>query len=164
MVEPLRHRQTKGAENRHARPTATAPHPDSTHCGNSTSTLPFLKLGCGSSAPCLSARAGRAWRRQRCLDALTKTGRSPGTSEMRERITSAPSPGCARYAAPSRWRWGLSSAERSTPRGPQRRRRASRPRAPATRRNLPCDPPTGSLHPEGGTQPSATISRLKRPG
>jgi hypothetical protein len=29
MVEPLRHRQTKGAANRHARPTATAPHPDS---------------------------------------------------------------------------------------------------------------------------------------
>jgi len=24
------HRQTKGAENRHAQPTATAPHPDST--------------------------------------------------------------------------------------------------------------------------------------
>src|SRR5713101_2225993 len=30
MVGPLRHRQTKGAENRHARPTVTAPHPDST--------------------------------------------------------------------------------------------------------------------------------------
>src|SRR6266446_2432880 len=30
MAEPLRHRQTKEAENRHARPTATAPHPDST--------------------------------------------------------------------------------------------------------------------------------------
>src|ERR1700758_1264341 len=39
-----------------------------THCGNSTTKLPFLKLGCGSSAPCLSARAGQ---------------------------TSAPSPGCA---------------------------------------------------------------------
>jgi transposase len=30
MGEPLRHRQTKGAANRHARPTATAPHSDST--------------------------------------------------------------------------------------------------------------------------------------
>ena len=30
MVEPLRHRQTKGAANRHARPTATAPHSYST--------------------------------------------------------------------------------------------------------------------------------------
>ena len=33
MVEPLRHRQTKGAENRHAQPTATAPHSDSTGAG-----------------------------------------------------------------------------------------------------------------------------------
>ena len=31
MVEPLRHRQTKGAENRYDQPNATAPHPDSTH-------------------------------------------------------------------------------------------------------------------------------------
>jgi hypothetical protein len=30
MVEPLRHRQTKGAANRYARPTAAAPHSDST--------------------------------------------------------------------------------------------------------------------------------------
>jgi hypothetical protein len=30
MVELLRHRQTKGAENRHAQPTVTAPHLDST--------------------------------------------------------------------------------------------------------------------------------------
>ena len=30
MGEPLRHRQTKGVVNRHARPTATAPHSDST--------------------------------------------------------------------------------------------------------------------------------------
>jgi len=30
MVEPLRHRQTKGADNEHARPKATAPHPYST--------------------------------------------------------------------------------------------------------------------------------------
>src|SRR5713101_10038968 len=30
MVGPLRHRQTKGAENRHARPTVTAPHGIST--------------------------------------------------------------------------------------------------------------------------------------
>ena len=30
MAEPLRHRQTKGAANRHARPKATAPHSYST--------------------------------------------------------------------------------------------------------------------------------------
>ena len=30
MPWPLRHRQTKGAANTQARPTATAPHPDST--------------------------------------------------------------------------------------------------------------------------------------
>ena len=30
MVEPLRHRQTKGAANRYARPKATAPHSYST--------------------------------------------------------------------------------------------------------------------------------------
>ena len=30
MVEPLRHRQTKEADNRYVRPTATAPHLDST--------------------------------------------------------------------------------------------------------------------------------------
>jgi hypothetical protein len=30
MVEPLRHRQTKGAANRYARPTAAAPHSYST--------------------------------------------------------------------------------------------------------------------------------------
>ena len=35
MVEPLRHRQTKGAANRHARPTATAPRPDSTQLSRS---------------------------------------------------------------------------------------------------------------------------------
>jgi hypothetical protein len=35
MGEPLRHRQTKGAANRHARPTATAPHSDSTDLGGS---------------------------------------------------------------------------------------------------------------------------------
>ena len=33
MVEPLRHRQTKGADNRYVRPTATAPHLDSTKTG-----------------------------------------------------------------------------------------------------------------------------------
>ena len=31
MAEPLRHRQTKGAANRHAQPKATAPHFYSTH-------------------------------------------------------------------------------------------------------------------------------------
>ena len=31
MVEPLRHRQTKGAANRYARPTAAAPHSNSTN-------------------------------------------------------------------------------------------------------------------------------------
>jgi hypothetical protein len=30
MAEPLRHRQTKEADNRYVRPTATAPHLDST--------------------------------------------------------------------------------------------------------------------------------------
>ena len=30
MVEPLRHRQTKEADNRYVRPTATAPHLNST--------------------------------------------------------------------------------------------------------------------------------------
>jgi hypothetical protein len=30
MVEPLRHRQSKEADNRYVRPTATAPHLDST--------------------------------------------------------------------------------------------------------------------------------------
>ena len=35
MGEPLRHRQTKGAANRHARPTATAPHSDSTDLSGS---------------------------------------------------------------------------------------------------------------------------------
>src|ERR1700733_7099866 len=33
MVESLRHRQTKGAENRYARPIAAAPHSDSTETG-----------------------------------------------------------------------------------------------------------------------------------
>jgi hypothetical protein len=33
MVEPLRHRQTKGAANRYAQPTAAAPHSDSTDSG-----------------------------------------------------------------------------------------------------------------------------------
>jgi len=31
MAEPLRHRQTKEADNRYVRPTATAPHLDSTN-------------------------------------------------------------------------------------------------------------------------------------
>jgi len=30
MAEPVRHRQTKGGENRYAQPTATKPHLDST--------------------------------------------------------------------------------------------------------------------------------------
>ena len=34
MVEPLRHRQTKEADNRYVWPTATAPHLDSTKTGN----------------------------------------------------------------------------------------------------------------------------------
>ena len=33
LAEPLRHRQTKGAANRHAQPKATAPHFYSTHSG-----------------------------------------------------------------------------------------------------------------------------------
>jgi hypothetical protein len=33
MVEPLSHRQPKGAANRYARPKTTAPHFDSTHSG-----------------------------------------------------------------------------------------------------------------------------------
>ena len=39
MVKPLRHRQTKGAANRYARPTATAPHSYSTHSGRSRGLL-----------------------------------------------------------------------------------------------------------------------------
>ena len=37
MAEPLRHRQTKGAANRHAQPKATAPHFYSTQSGHSGS-------------------------------------------------------------------------------------------------------------------------------
>jgi predicted TIM-barrel fold metal-dependent hydrolase len=39
MGEPLRHRQTKGVVNRHARPTATAPHSDSTNVDAGTALV-----------------------------------------------------------------------------------------------------------------------------
>src|SRR5271166_5019815 len=48
MVEPLRHRQTKGAANRHAQPKATAPHSYSTDTCRSTSTTNVTDaLDCG---------------------------------------------------------------------------------------------------------------------
>src|SRR4029077_16162792 len=37
MAEPLRHRRTKEADNRYVRPTATAPHLDSTTSGRTQS-------------------------------------------------------------------------------------------------------------------------------
>ena len=44
MVEPLRHRQTKEADNRYVRPTATAPHLDFTKTGKSLSEQMFSGL------------------------------------------------------------------------------------------------------------------------
>ena len=48
MVEPLRHRRTKGAANRYARPTAAAPHSCSTDSGRLWSASEaFLSSGAG---------------------------------------------------------------------------------------------------------------------
>ena len=41
MVEPLRHRQTKEADNRYVRPTATAPHLNSTKTGKAQNEQMF---------------------------------------------------------------------------------------------------------------------------
>ena len=60
MVEPLRHRQTKEADNRYVRPTATAPHLDSTQ------TLPSWDF-CGTAAlPLNRTLVGAAGRSEKC--------------------------------------------------------------------------------------------------
>ena len=56
MVEPLRHRRTKGAVKRYARPTAAAPHLDST---DSRRRLERLKRANGGRSASFGAHAPR---------------------------------------------------------------------------------------------------------
>ena len=50
MVEPLRHRQTKEADNRYVRPTATAPHLDFTQSLPSHDGLKSCDVRCWSDS------------------------------------------------------------------------------------------------------------------
>jgi hypothetical protein len=70
MGEPLRHRQTKGAANRHARPTATAPHSDSTMIRPIAAECAY-----GEAAPIPDLPAFTVARRKRS----PPSGHSPGS-------------------------------------------------------------------------------------
>ena len=51
MVEPLRHRQTKGAANRYAQPKVTAPHSYSTGTGHPVCARSGLRLAAWRMRP-----------------------------------------------------------------------------------------------------------------
>jgi hypothetical protein len=81
MVEPLRHRQTKGAANRYARPTAAAPHSDS-HGDVRVKRIRFSGA-CAKLPHCfgiqglsLIARSGRSLTRSNSHSVAVRDGRT----------------------------------------------------------------------------------------
>ena len=81
MVEPLRHRRTKGAANRYARPTAAAPHLDS-H-GDVRVKLIGFSGACAKLPHCfgiqglsLIARSGRSLARSNSHSVAVRDGRT----------------------------------------------------------------------------------------
>ncbi len=155
MVKPLRHRQTKGAANRYARPTATAPHSYSTPEG--------------ASAIDGGSRGARLWRLacERLFQPLTRAPRRRAPARAPRRLSNC----CTAFPLCNCQPGHISACgSRSRPQGPDRRPEPWLERGPAQgRRSRPAlrwrpAAPRESRLPTGEIRRRRRHSRLRRCG